>query len=135
MNELKKEDILAFIPDQINEKGTAIAVDEILKYEKENPGVHIPSDLRETIVHRSIADLSFSSSEFHTKSFHDFDEFKENFEEWFVERAEPQLRKMISTNLRTEIQKLQKDGEENLSFIDSFKKQVRDQAQNPDFHF
>jgi hypothetical protein len=134
MSELKKEDMLAYIPDKLTEKGTAIAVEEILNFEKENPGINIPADLRETIVQRSIADLSFSFSEFRTHAFTDMDDFKEHFEKWYADRAEPALHRMISTNIRTEAEKLKKEQGEPLSFIDSFRKQVHEQAQNPDFH-
>lgn len=135
MSELTKEQILGYIPEMITEMGTKVAIEEILQFEKDNPGVVIDSELRETIVQRSIADLSFSSSEFRTHALNDLDDLKENYAKWFHDRTEQQLRRMLSTNIRSEIQARQKAGEEELSFIDSFRKKVKEQSKDPGFHF
>ena len=136
MSTVSKEEILAYIPQMLTEKGTAIAVDEMLLYEKENPGTSIPSDLRQLITQRSIADLSFHASDFHTRKMESMDEVKSEFESWIQKGAEESLRRMLSTNIKTEMRKLQsEDDEASLSFIESFKKKVHEQAKDPNFHF
>lgn len=103
----------------VENKAKQIAEEEIVKYNKEHPELNLTDEAKDATRTRSISQLTLQLSKFHFKQDSDLDE---QFNNWFSEYEEADLRKACKHCLDDEAKKI-RDGEgKNLSSLDAYLK-------------
>ena len=106
----------------ISEKAIEIASQEVSKYVMDNPGTDISEDLRNLVKDRALAQITFNVSKLRIR---DKDNLTEEVNTWFTETEEEQLRKTCKECIKTELAKLHKDEDPNMSFLDRYRMEHR----------
>lgn len=112
--------MIEFIADLVSEKAIDIAHQEIGKYAQDHPEAYITEEMKAKTVERAISQLSFNLNSFLPGSETDKEEIKKLFDSWFTDKEEQALRTTCVHCLDSEIKKMQKDEDPNLSFLDRY---------------
>ena len=103
----------------VEDKAEEIANQEIVKFNKEFPEVNLTDEARESVRIRSTSQLTLQLSKFH---FHGNEELDEQFNNWFSENEEEDLRRTCRHCLEDEAKKIREGNEKNLSSLDVYLK-------------
>ena len=103
----------------VEEKAKLIADEEIVKYNKSFPEVNLTDEAREAVRVRALSQLTLQLSKFH---FREGTELSEQFNKWFAENEEEDLRRACKHCLDDEVKKIRDAAGKNLSSLDAYRK-------------
>ena len=103
----------------VEEKAKLIADEEIVKYNKSFPEVNLTDEAREAVRVRALSQLTLQLSKFH---FREGTELSEQFDTWFAENEEEDLRRTCKHCLDDEAKKIRDAAGKNLSSLDAYLK-------------
>jgi len=103
----------------VEERADEIANQEITSFSKRNPEVNLNDDAKSAVKIRSLSQLTLQISKFHFKEGEDL---KEQFDKWFSENEEEDLRKACIHCLEEESKKIREEANGKLSSLDSYLK-------------
>lgn len=113
------------IAELVSQKATEIAHEEIANYSTSHPEVTLKEDTKKLCVERSITQLSFKLNSFKSATAESEDSVDELFEDWFSKNEEEDLRTTCRHCLDSEVKKIAKDDDPNLSWLDRFRRDHR----------
>ncbi|SCW59706.1 hypothetical protein SAMN02910400_01486 [Lachnospiraceae bacterium C10] len=122
MADMNKENLTLAIAKLITETATRIFREEIAKYQKEQSLPDIDPDILTLVKERAISELMFHSSDFKAPFGLADHELREEFDAWFTEDCEEDIRRMCVFNLKSELQKRGQKEEATANFLDRFRK-------------
>ena len=103
----------------VEEKAKAIADEEIVKYNKAFPEVNLTDEARDATRVRALSQLTLQMSKFR---FREGIELKDQFNAWFEENEEEDLRKACKHCLDDEAKKIREAAGKNISSLDRYLK-------------
>ena len=103
----------------VEEKAKIIADEEIVKYNKAFPEVNLTDEAREATRVRALSQLTLQMSKFR---FREGMELEEQFNAWFAENEEEDLRKACKHCLDDEAKKIREAAGKNISSLDRYLK-------------
>lgn len=127
MSNITKDDVLKLTVDLVSSAATKIANEEIIQFEKDNPSELITDEIRLTVIQRAVSELMFRTSNFKlVDEPEDESSFTAQFNNWFNEGEEQKLRLVCRSNTKEQIEKHRAPNEGEMSFIDRYLRQVRE---------
>jgi hypothetical protein len=103
----------------VESKAEYIAQEEITKYSKDFPEVKLTDEIKEAAKVRSTSQLTLQLSKFR---FNTDGDLEEQFNSWFQETEEEDLRKSCRHSLEEEVKKMREANAGNLSSLDAYLK-------------
>ncbi|CBK74605.1 hypothetical protein CIY_18780 [Butyrivibrio fibrisolvens 16/4] len=103
----------------VEKKAQEVAQEEIVKYSKEFPEITLTPDAKEAVRIRSTSQLTLQLSKFR---FHKEQELDEQFNNWFTQNEEEDLRRTCRHCLEDEAKKIRDANNKNLSSLDVYLK-------------
>ena len=103
----------------VESKAEDIAQEEITKYSKDFPEVKLTDEIKEAAKVRSTSQLTLQLSKFR---FNTDGDLEEQFNSWFQETEEEDLRKACRHSLEEEVKKMREANAGNLSSLDAYLK-------------
>lgn len=103
----------------VEKKAENIAEEEIVKYNKDFPEITLTDEAKEAVRIRSTSQLTLQLSKFR---FHKEVDLDEQFESWFAQNEEEDLRRTCRHCLEDEAKKIRESNEKNLSSLDAYLK-------------
>ena len=103
----------------VESKAEDIAQEEITKYSKDFPEVKLTDEIKEAAKVRSTSQLTLQLSKFR---FNTEGDLQEQFNSWFQETEEEDLRKACRHSLEEEVKKMREANAGNLSSLDAYLK-------------
>ena len=103
----------------VESKAEDIAQEEITKYSKDFPEVKLTDEIKEAAKVRSTSQLTLQLSKFR---FNTEGDLEEQFNSWFEETEEEDLRKACRHSLEEEVKKMREANAGNLSSLDAYLK-------------
>ena len=103
----------------VEEKAKQIADEEIVKYNKAFPEVNLTDEARKATRVRALSQLTLQMSKFR---FREGMELEEQFNAWFAENEEEDLRKACKHCLDDEAKKIREAAGKNISSLDRYLK-------------
>lgn len=129
MGQLTKEQVVARSSELAVTTATALSREELNKYEKEHPSELLTPEIRALVEQRCISELILHLNSFVLAAEDSEEEQLSNhFKAWFSENEEARFRLMCVTATRDEIKKHAAPGDENLSYIEKFKRMVAENS-------
>ena len=107
------------IIESVEKKALKIAEEEISTYTKINPEINLTDEAKNAVKTRSISQLTLQLSKFR---FNQDADLNEQFDNWFLNNEEDDLRKTCKHCLDDEVQKIKAASSGNLSSLDSYLK-------------
>ena len=103
----------------VQSKAEEIAEQEIVRYNKEYPELNLTDEAKEAVRIRSTSQLTLQLSKFR---FHENEELEAQFNNWFSQNEEEDLRKTCKHCLDEEAKKIRNENSKNISSLDSYLK-------------
>ncbi len=129
MGQLTKEQVVARSSELAVSTATTLSREELNKYEKEHPSELLTPEIRTLVEQRCISELILHLNSFVLVAADtDEDQLTQHFNAWFAENEEARFRLMCVTAARDEIKKHAALGDENLSYIEKFKRMVAENS-------
>ena len=103
----------------VQKKAEEIAEQEIVKYNKDFPEINLTDEAKESVRIRSTSQLTLQLSKFR---FHKDLDLDEQFNNWFAQNEEDDLRRTCRHCLEDEAKKIREANGKNLSSLDAYLK-------------
>ncbi len=103
----------------VQKKAEEIAEQEIIKFNKDFPEITLTNDAKESVRVRSTSQLTLQLSKFR---FHKEADLDEQFNSWFTQNEEDDLRRTCRHCLEDEAKKIREANGKNLSSLDVYLK-------------
>ena len=103
----------------VEKRALEIADEEIVKYNNEHPEINLTDEAKNSVKTRSISQLTLQLSKFHFKQDMDLDE---QFNKWFAENEEDDLKRACRHCLDDEAKKIKEAAGKKQSSLDKYLK-------------
>ena len=103
----------------VQNKALEIAEQEIVKYNKDYPELNLTEEAKDSVRVRATSQLTLQLSKF---KFHEGEELDEQFNKWFTNNEEDDLRRTCRHCLDGEANKIRNGSDKSLSSLDMYLK-------------
>lgn len=131
MGKITTENKMQLISELVTSTAAQVAFEEIREYEKEHENHIVDMDIKDLVKQRATSELMFRTCNFKCSIKEpDEEEFRGEFENWFLLDENDKLRNMCKMLVRDEVAKRIKPGEENLTFTDRYLRKIKEEGKN-----
>ena len=115
--------MVEYIAKLISDKATQVAEEEVGRYRQEHPEIHVGDDIKNTVVQRSISQLTFQMNHFRAPETLTEEQVQELFEDWYKKNEQDNLKNLCYRCVNDEVEKLRDDDDDsNLTFLEKYLK-------------